>query len=97
MAHVLAVTWTAKPGNEGRVREILEQMGEASRREPGVITYTTHVDPENPCEFFIYEKYHDEAGLEAHQQTEHFQTLVLGEAIPLLESRIRRTFEDFTG
>ena len=81
MAFVLAVTWTAKPGNEARVREILEEMGEASRAEPGVITYTTHVDPENPREFFIYEKYHDADGLAAHQETEHFQRLVLQEAI----------------
>ena len=95
MAYVLAVTWTAAEGNEARVREILEEMGEASRREPGVITYTTHVDPENPREFFIYEVYHDAAGLEAHQETEHFQNLVLKEAIPLLESRVRRHFVDF--
>ncbi len=95
MAYVLAVSWTAKPGNEQRVREILQELGEKSRAEPGVITYTTHVDPDNPCEFFIYEKYHDAAGLEAHQQTEHFQQLVLQEAIPLLESRIRRQFDDF--
>ena len=95
MAYVLAVTWVAKPGNEATVHEILRQMGEASRQEAGVITYTTHVDPENPREFFIYEKYHDAAGLEAHQQTSHFQELVLATAIPLLESRERRHFVDF--
>jgi len=95
MAFVLAVTWTAKAGNEDRVREILEILGEASRQEAGVITYTTHVDPENPREFFIYEKYHDADGLEAHQQTEHFQEYVLKQAIPLLESRVRRQFTDF--
>ena len=95
MAFVLAVTWTAKPGNEGRVREILEKLGEASRQEPGVITYTTHVDPDNPREFFIYEKYHDEGGLEAHQETDHFRKLVLEQAIPLLEERVRRQFNDF--
>ena len=95
MAFVLAVTWTAKAGNEARVREILEELGEASRAEPGVITYTTHVDPENPREFFIYEKYHDESGLAAHQETDHFQRLVLQEAIPLLEARVRRQFTDF--
>jgi quinol monooxygenase YgiN len=77
MAFVLAVTWTAKAGNEDRVREILQILGEASRQEPGVITYTTHVDPENPREFFIYEKYH------------------VKQAIPLLESRVRRQFTDF--
>ena len=95
MAFVLAVTWTAKAGNEDRVREILQILGEASRREAGVITYTTHVDPENPREFFIYEKYHDADGLEAHQQTDHFQEYVLKQAIPLLESRVRRQFTDF--
>lgn len=95
MAFVLAVTWTAKPGNEDRVREILERLGEASRQEPGVITYTTHVDPENPREFFIYEKYHDAGGLEAHQETAHFREMVLEQAIPLLESRVRRQYSDF--
>ena len=95
MAFVLAVTWTAKPGNEGKVREILERLGEASRQEPGVITYTTHVDPENPREFFIYEKYHDASGLEAHQETTHFKEMVLQQAIPLLENRVRRQFTDF--
>ena len=95
MAFVLAVSWTAKPGNEEAVHEILAQMGEASRAEEGVISYTTHVDPDNPREFFIYEMYRDESGLEAHQQTEHFQNLVLGKALPLLEARVRRQFVDF--
>ena len=95
MAFVLAVNWTAKPGHENRVREILEQLGEASRQEPGVITYTAHVDPENPREFFIYEKYRDASGLEAHQETAHFKELVLEQAIPLLENRVRRQFTDF--
>jgi len=68
MAYVLAVTWTAKQGHEAEVHEFLRILGEASRQEPGVITYTTHVDPDNPREFFIYEKYHDLSGLEAHQE-----------------------------
>ncbi len=95
MAYVLAVTWIAKPGNEEAVHKILREMGEASRQEPGVVTYTTHVDPENPREFFIYEKYHDIGGLEAHQDTAHFKELVLEQAIPLLESRERRQYADF--
>ena len=95
MAYILAVTWIAKPGNEEKVHEILQQMGEASRQEAGVITYTTHVDPDNPREFFIYEKYHDVGGLEFHQQTAHFKKLVLEEAIPLLESRVRRQYAEF--
>ena len=92
MAFVLAVTWTAIPGNEGEVRDILHQLGEASRQEEGVITYTTHVDPDDPRQFFIYEVYHDASGLDAHQETVHFKELVLEKAIPLLESRERRQF-----
>ena len=95
MAYVLAVTWTAKPGNEAEIQSILRELGELSRQEPGVITYTTHVDPDNPREFFIYEKYHDESGLEAHQETSHFKEFVLDRAIPLLENRVRRQFRDF--
>lgn len=95
MAHVLAVTWTAKPGNEDTVRGILERLGEASRQEPGCVTYTTHVNPENPREFFIYEMYRDADGLLAHQETDHFKELVLEKAIPLLEERVRKTFVDF--
>ena len=95
MAYVLAVTWTAKAGNEEEVQQILARMGEASRQEEGVVAYTTHVDPDNPREFFIYEMYHDISGLEAHQETAHFKELVLEKAIPLLESRVRRQFVDF--
>ncbi len=95
MAYVLAVTWTAKEGHEAEIHEILEILGNESRLEPGVITYTTHVDPDNPREFFIYEKYQDISGLEAHQETTHFKLYVLEKAIPLLESRVRRTFVDF--
>ncbi len=95
MAFVLAVNWTAKAGNESEIEDILRKLGELSRAEPGVVTYTTHVDPNNPREFFIYEKYHDESGLEAHQETGHFKEYVLERAIPLLEARVRRSFVDF--
>ncbi len=95
MAYVLAVSWVAKQGKETEVRDILRILGEASRQEPGVITYTTHVNADNPREFFIYEKYHDAAGLEAHQQTAHFKEYVLEKAIPMLDSRVRTTLVDF--
>ena len=95
MANVLAVTWVAKEGHEAEIHEILATLGEASREEPGVIAYTTHVDPDNPREFFIYEKYHDIGGLEAHQETAHFKEYVLERAIPLLEERVRRVYADF--
>ncbi len=94
MALILAVTWISKPGYEEDVREILRRLGEASRKEAGMLTYTTHVNPDDPREFFIYEKYHDAGGLEAHQQTTHFKELVLEKGVPLLESRVRKQYLD---
>lgn len=90
MAYILAVTWVAKPGNEAQIRDILRELHTASNREPGCLTYEVHVDPEDARQFFIYEVYHDEAGLEAHQETAHFKELVLEKAIPLLEFRERK-------
>ena len=90
MAYVLAVTWTAKPGNEAQVRDILRELHAASNLEPDCLTYEVHVDPEDGRQYFIYEVYRDEAGLQAHQETAHFKKLVLEQAIPLLEFRERK-------
>ncbi len=92
MAHVLVVTWRAKPGEEGRVEEILRTMQGLSRAEPGTLTYTAHRSLEDPRDFLLYEAYRDEAAFEAHQATDYFKRYVLGEALPRLESRVRRFF-----
>ena len=56
--------------------------------------YQAHRAPEDPQLFYLYEQYVDEAGYEAHMDSEHFTRLVKGEAIPeLLEAREREFFE----
>jgi quinol monooxygenase YgiN len=42
--------------------------------------------------FFLYELFADDAAFAAHQQTEHFKTLVLGQALPKLARRERVQF-----
>ena len=49
--------------------------------------------PEDPSLFYLYEQYVDEEGYQAHGDSEHFQRLVVGEAIPHLESRERAFYE----
>jgi quinol monooxygenase YgiN len=39
--------------------------------------------------FFLYELYTDESAFQAHQQTDHFKSLVLGKALPRLARRER--------
>jgi (4S)-4-hydroxy-5-phosphonooxypentane-2,3-dione isomerase len=93
MAHAVAVTWVAREGEEEHVRALLEEIAPQVRAEPGCLMYIAHRSAEDPRTFFLYEQYIDEAAYQAHRETEHFQELVLGEAVPLLESRIPVHFE----
>lgn len=93
MAYVVSALWTAKEGEEDRIARICEEMTPVSRAEPGNIFYQCHRSPEDPRLFYLYEQYVDESGYKAHQDSEHFQRLVVGEAIPHLESRERAFYE----
>jgi quinol monooxygenase YgiN len=70
---VLAVTWMANPGHETEVAEIFIKLQTASRQEQGCLMYIVHRHRTDPRLFFIYEQYRDDAALEAHRQSPHFQ------------------------
>ena len=90
MAFVVSATRRAKQGREDRVLEIIRELTPLSRAEPGNVGYQAHRSPEDPRVFYLYEQYVDEAGYEAHMDSEHFTRLVKEEAIPeLLEDRER--------
>jgi len=93
MAYVVSALWRANEGEEERIARIVEELTEPSRAEPGVLFYQAHRSPDDPRLFYLYEQYVDTAGYKAHQNTEHFQRLVVGEAIPNLESRERAFYE----
>jgi quinol monooxygenase YgiN len=96
MAYVVSAKWRAKPGKEDRLKALCEEMTEPSRAEPGNVFYQAQRSVEDPGLFYLYEQYVDEAGYEAHMDSEHFTRLVKGEAIPeLLESREREFYETF--
>ena len=93
MAYVVAALYRAKPGEEEKVREVLETMAPLSRQEPGCLFYQAHRSPDDPRAFFLYEQYDGEAGYQAHMASEHFERYIKGEAIPRLESRERAFYE----
>jgi quinol monooxygenase YgiN len=65
--------------------------------EPGTLLFWPHRSPTNDHLFFLYELYTDEAAFGAHQQTEHFKTLILGQVLPKLARRDRVQFVPFPG
>ena len=93
MAYVVSAHWRAKEGKEDRLVEVIREMTPPSRQEPGNLFYQAHRSPDDPRLFYLYEQYVDEAGYEAHMNSEHFQRLVVGEAIPNLESRERAFYD----
>ena len=92
MAYVLVAKWTAKTGEEARVRSCLERLAGPSREEPGCRYYQPCQDPASPETFLIFEIYDHEAAYVAHGESAHFQEIAAGEAFPLLESRERSFF-----
>jgi quinol monooxygenase YgiN len=88
----LAATWQAKAGEAEAVADILRRMADAVKSEPGTLLFWPHRSPSDDRVFFLYELFADDAAFAAHQQTEHFKTLVVGEALPKLERRERVQF-----
>ena len=56
---------------------------QASRQEEGVLQFDLLQQNDFPTRFLLYEVYRDEAALEAHRQTAHFQRW-LAKGVPLL-------------
>src|SRR5262245_52318603 len=92
---VLAATWEAKEGEAEAVADILGRMANAVKSEPGTLLFWPHRSSSNDRVFFIYELFADDAAFKAHQQTEHFKSLVVGQAQPKLARRERVQFMPF--
>ncbi len=93
MAYVVSAKWTAREGEAEKVADAIGRLAPPSRREPGIIFYQPHRDPENPNVFFFYEQYADADAYQAHVDSDHFQEIGFGEAIPLLQNREREFYE----
>ena len=87
----LAVTalWEARDGEADAVADILARFAPHARQEPGVKLFLVHRATANPAQFLFYELFDDAAAFAAHQQTEHFKALIVGEGVPRLTRRER--------
>jgi quinol monooxygenase YgiN len=84
---VLTVQWLAKLGEEDKVKETFQKLAEASRKEPGCRLYLVHQHRDNRRRFFLYEQYENDAALQAHRESPHFQTFGMQE-LPEIAKRI---------
>lgn len=76
---VLAVTWMAKDKHSEEVTRIFRALEAESRKEPGCLMYLVHRHRTDQRRFFVYEQYQDDAALEAHRSSPHFQRYAVKE------------------
>jgi quinol monooxygenase YgiN len=70
-----------------KIVEILVPLTEASRREPGCVTYVPHFIEGDNTTVLIYEQYRDEAALDEHRSSPHFAQYAVGGLYQLMKDR----------
>jgi quinol monooxygenase YgiN len=93
MTFVVVARWSARAGEAEKVKEILRELVQECRKEPGVLQFTAHWSRDDPNAFLLYEQYESEQAFLEHQKTDHFKRLVLEGAVPLLTHRERPAYE----
>ena len=71
-----------------KVNEMLCHLAEASRKEPGCVSYIPHwIEGENVPTVLIYEQYRDEAARDFHRATPHFAQYAIGGLFQMMKDR----------
>ena len=65
----------ARPGKEEVLRSALAAGIAGTHQEPGCLQYDLHVSVTDPGSFAMYERWQDQAALDAHMKTPHVQSL----------------------
>lgn len=86
---VVTAFWEAKPGEVDNLVGIIKRFLPQAQEESGVLAFQIHQSVTESEKFFFYEVFRDEAAFADHQQSEHFRTLILGQALPKLAKRER--------
>ena len=79
--------WRVKEGQLVAVLDLLADLTAKSTAEDGNLVYKIHQSLSDANTLILLEGYKDESALAEHRNSEHFQTLVIGNIIPLLEDR----------
>jgi quinol monooxygenase YgiN len=74
-----------------KVSEILRNLATASRKEPGCLNYVPHHVDGDPETVLIYEQYRDQAAVEAHRASPHFEQYAVGGLYQLMKDREMET------
>lgn len=80
-------------GARDEVLAVLPELAEASRSEPGNLSFVAYGGLADDHELVLLERYASRAAFDAHRRTPHFQELVLGRLVALLDSRVVESYD----
>lgn len=90
---LMTARYFIKDGYRDQVLADLKEMKlEVEKAEPGCISYQVSEAIDHPNQFLLCEVYKDEEALEAHRVTPHFQDIIAGRIVPVLENREREFY-----
>jgi len=82
-----SIHFTFAPKDADRAASLFLELRDASRKEAGVIQFEVGRSREKPHVFALWEVYRDQAAIDAHFASEHFQRLVVNGVRPLAQER----------
>ena len=71
MTVALYAEFTARPGAEERVADLVRELTARVREEPGNLTFEPSTWQAEPRHWFVYEVYRDAAAVRAHMAADH--------------------------
>jgi quinol monooxygenase YgiN len=80
----ILVTFKVKAGKEKEFEAAFRPCLEATKKEPGCVSYELNRDPDAPETYVMYEKFRGIPALEYHLKQKHTQTL-LSTVIPMCD------------
>lgn len=85
--------YTIAAGNEDEVWTLVAKLVEAARSEPGNLGFIAYRELDDPRQGVLLERYVSREAFAAHRESAHFKEIVLGQIVPLLESRVVEQFD----
>jgi quinol monooxygenase YgiN len=79
------------PEDRVEIAEVLRELTQASRQEPGCVYYIPHRLEGDPDTVLIYEQYKDAAAADVHRHSAHFKKYAVG---GLYQKMLERSRED---
>jgi quinol monooxygenase YgiN/predicted GNAT family acetyltransferase len=84
--------YTVTFGNELEVESLLAQLADATRAEPGNLSFAIYRQLDDGRKLVLLERYASLDAFTAHRATPHYNDLVLGQIVPRLDSRVVETY-----